>query len=374
MQLVFLRRLYSSAVRLSSAGGSLSLSTCSPSPTLSSAGCLASFFLLLRSLSASFLRFLSDSSPLVVVLVLSRSLSLAFSFSCLFSVIGNAVQGCLTVRFVLVCCLLFLSSGFVSYATGRGVSPVLFVFCESEWVTHIFVSSTLRSVLPSLFSLCFRCFFAVRSSTCFVYCSGIRCLLPCSGFSFSCRSWPLRLSATSPLFLCPVLLCLFHFPWSCLFLWWPALPPPYVSPLGGPYFLSCGCLFFLSLPLAPVCCLLHFLPLSSLRWLCPTLVPGFQFLLVLFCFHFPSVLFSLFVFSPRCLLLLPSWAPLLGVQLPSLLVTCSEVSWPLVDILFGYWLHIFVVFFLLLCFSLCYSTSLLSTFSSLSLCTFLVSV
>ena len=73
MQLVFLRRLYSSAVRLSSAGGSLSLSTCSPSPTPSSTGCLASFFLLLRSLYASFLRFLSDSSPLVVVLVLSLS-------------------------------------------------------------------------------------------------------------------------------------------------------------------------------------------------------------------------------------------------------------------------------------------------------------
>ena len=59
-------------------------------------------------------------------------------------------------------------------------------------------------------------------------------------------------------------------------------------------------------------------PLSSLRWLCPALVPGFQFSLVLFCFRFPSLFFSLFVFSPRCLLLLPSWAPL-GVQLPSCL-------------------------------------------------------
>ena len=120
LQLVFLRRLYSSAVRLSSAGGSLSLSTYSPSPTPSSAGYLASFFLLLRSLSASFLRFLSDSSPLVVVLFLSLSLSLAFSFLCLFSVIGNAVQGCLSVQFDLGCRLLFLSSGFVFYATERG--------------------------------------------------------------------------------------------------------------------------------------------------------------------------------------------------------------------------------------------------------------
>ena len=78
---------------------------------------------------------------------------------------------------------------------------MLFVFCESEWVTHVFVSSTLRDVLLSFFSLYFRCFFAIRSSTCFVYCSGVRCLLPCSGFSFSCRSWPLRLSTTSPLSL-----------------------------------------------------------------------------------------------------------------------------------------------------------------------------
>ena len=51
-------------------------------------------------------------------------------------------------------------------------------------------------VFCSLFSLCFCCFFAIRSSVCFVYCSSVRCLLPCSGF-FSCCSWPLRLSATS---------------------------------------------------------------------------------------------------------------------------------------------------------------------------------
>ena len=37
-----------------------------------------------------------------------------------FSVIGNAVQGCLSVQFDLVCCLLFLSSGFVFYVTERG--------------------------------------------------------------------------------------------------------------------------------------------------------------------------------------------------------------------------------------------------------------
>ena len=236
MQLVFLCRLYSSAVRLSSAGDSLSLSTCSPTPTPSSAGCLASFFLLLRSLSASFLRFLSDSSPLVAVLVLS--LSLVFSFSCLFSVISNTVQGCLSVRFDLVCRLLFLSSGFVFYVTERGGvgGPVLFVFCESEWVTHMFVSFTLRGVLLSLFALFspfglrLALFIAPVSGACF----------PAQGFLF------LVVRGLSDCWLpllffsgcCPVLLCLFPFPWSCLFLWWPALPPPYVSPLGSPYFLS----------------------------------------------------------------------------------------------------------------------------------------
>ena len=246
----------------------------------------------------------------------------------------------------LLCCSFSVNrNGLLTYLS----LPPSGVFCP------LFFRFAFAVSLP--FGLRLALFIAPVSGACF----------PAQGFLFlvvrglsDCRLPLLFFSGC-----CPVLLCLFHFPWSCLFLWWPALPPPYVSPLGGPYFLSCGCLFFHSLPLAPVCCLLHFLPLSSLRWLCPTLVPGFQFLLVLFCFHFPSVLFSLFVFSPRCLLLLPSWAPLLGVQLPSLLVTRSEVSWPLVDILFGYWLHIFVVFFLLLCFSLCYSTSLLSTFSSL---------
>ena len=62
----------------------------------------------------------------------------------------------------------------------------------------------------------------------------------------------------------------------------------------------------------------------------------------------------------------------LGFSFLYLLVNRSEVSWPLVDLLFGFGLRIFVFF--LFCFSLCYSTSLLSAFSGLPLCPFLVSV
>ena len=201
-------------------------------------------------------------------------------------------------------------------------------------------------VFCSLFSLCFRYFFAVRSSTCFVFAPLSGACFPAQRFLLSGRSWPLQLSATSPLFLWLLSgsLVSLSFPLE-LFLPLVACFASSIRLSSGwsLLLLSCGCLFFLSLPLSPVCCLRHFAPLSSLRWLCPALVPGFQFSLVLFCFRFPSVFFSLFVDLLRSLLL-PSWDPLLGVQLPSLLVTCSEVSWPLVDILFGYWLCIFVVF------------------------------
>ena len=159
---------------------------------------------------------------------------------------------------------------------------MLFVFCESEWVTHMFVSSTLRGVLLSLFavSLLFglrlALFIAPVSGACF----------PAQGFLFLVFLWPLQLSATSPLFLWLLsgsLVCL-SFPLE--------LSIPLVAcltssirlsssvVLSSP--LSCSRLFFLLLPLAPVCCLLHFAPLSLLRWLCPALFPGFQFSLVLF--------------------------------------------------------------------------------------------
>ena len=249
LQLKSLRSLYSYALYLSSASGSLSLvSTCSPSFPLP-------FLLWLLLLLSSF--FSSD---------LSLSLSREFSFSCLFSVVGNAVQGCLSVRFSFVCRLLFLCSGFVFYVAEGGGGllcfsfvvhrtgvlrclslppsgvfcsfffvlllvflcrsvlawlcllrrcPVLafvclfpflcsgFVFCESEWDTPMFLSSNLRGVFLFLFSFCFGVFFAVRPLTCFVYCSGVLYLLPCLRFSFYCRSLPLLFfSSRSPVPLC----------------------------------------------------------------------------------------------------------------------------------------------------------------------------
>ena len=120
LQLVFLRRLYPSMVRLSSAGGSLSLvSTCSPLPPLVAFAIFV--FFLLRSPSLPFF----VSFPILRLLLLfwfsfSLSLSRAFSFSCLFSVIGNAVHGCLSVQFAFVCRILFLCSGCVFYVLGRG--------------------------------------------------------------------------------------------------------------------------------------------------------------------------------------------------------------------------------------------------------------
>ena len=93
LQLIFLRRLYSSAVRLSSGGGSLSLvSTCSlSSPTPSSACCLCDLRLSsapvsLRFLSSFPFRFLASCCC-------TGCLSLSFSFSCLFSGLGNAATG-----------------------------------------------------------------------------------------------------------------------------------------------------------------------------------------------------------------------------------------------------------------------------------------
>ena len=224
LQLESLCHLYSSALRLSSAVGSLYLvSTCSPSFPLIFLHwlllLLSSFFLLLRSLFFLF------------ALV---SLSREFALSCLFSLVGNAVQGCLSVKFSFVSRLLFLCSGFVFYApegggglpcfsfavhctgvlrclslppsgmfcpflfsfafgdslpfglrlavsttpvsgtcfrlsfsllklrfvffaleVGGGWSPVLFVFCETEWDILMFFSSNLRGVFLFLFSFCF---------------------------------------------------------------------------------------------------------------------------------------------------------------------------------------------------------------------------
>ena len=136
---------------------------------------------------------------------------------------------------------------------------------------------------------------------------------------------------------CPVLLCVFPFPWSCLFLWWPALPHPYVSPLGGPFFLSpavaysffcCRWLRYVVFStLLPFLCYdgsaLRLFRVSSFHLFCSASA-------FLPC-SFPCLSFRLgaFFFSPVGLLFL-------GFSFPPLLVTCSKVSWPLVDILFGY--------------------------------------
>ena len=225
----------------------------------------------------------------------------------------------------------------------------MFVFCDSERGTLMFVSSTLRGVLL------FFVFFAVRSSNCFVYCSSVQYLLPCSEFLFvvvrclsACRLPLLFFSSR-----CPVHSCLFLFTWS-LFI---SLVAYLASSLSlssrlSLLPLSCSCLFFLLLLLAPVFCLIHFAPLF-LRCggsaLCDFRISGFT---QLFCSAsaFTRYSFLCFVFSPRCLLLLTCWAPLLGFRFPYSLVGCSDVSWPPVDVLIGSWLCLFVFLFLLLCF------------------------
>ena len=144
------RRLYSYALRLSSASGSLSLvSTCSPSFPLPFLRwlllLLSSFFLPLRPLSFSFCFGLS----------LSLSLSRKFSFSCLFSVVGNAVQGCLcSVLFRFSSSLLMLRLRFLC-AGGRWGSPMFFVWCASHRGSPLFVFSSLRGVLLFLFRFAF---------------------------------------------------------------------------------------------------------------------------------------------------------------------------------------------------------------------------
>ena len=118
--------------------------------------------------------------------------------------------------------------------------------------TPMFVSSTLRGDC----SLFFILLFGLRLA--FVYCSGVLCLLPCSGISFSCCSLPLRLSSGSffPfLVFCGV--CLL-FRLSCLYL--VVVRYSHVS------FFSLGVCLFLVLPtyLLPesLLSLLSFLQLS----------------------------------------------------------------------------------------------------------------
>ena len=120
----------------------------------------------------------------------------------------------------------------------------------------------------------------------YLLCLLLRCPVraPCSGFSFII----VRCLSSFSLVVFRFTRVFFFSLGVCMFLCLPTLPPPCVSPLCGLFIrsprISCS---FLFLPLAPVCCLIHFASLSSLRWLGPARVPGFRFhLLVLFCFCF----------------------------------------------------------------------------------------
>ena len=107
------------------------------------------------------------------------------------------------------------------------------------------------------FLFCFRCFFAIRSSTCF------NLLLRCPVLASLLWFFFLLSFGASPtvVWLSYLYLVIFRFTrvsffslGVCLFLCLPTLPPPCVSPLCCLYFRSPGVSFsFLSLPLAPVC-------------------------------------------------------------------------------------------------------------------------
>ena len=177
--------------------------------------CWSPFFLLLRTLSASFLRFLSDSLPLTLAVVLSLSLSLSPPPPLVsFSDLGNSATG-LPLRFGSHSFVVFFSTvpasfsmsqrgrggggggaSVLSYSTFRGVCP-LFVsfslrFYEPEKgrgggvSTPMFVLFHPPECLPS-FLLCLAVFllpFGLRVA--FVCSSGVLCLLPCSVISFCC--------------------------------------------------------------------------------------------------------------------------------------------------------------------------------------------
>ena len=131
-----------------------------------------------------------------------------------------------------------------------GLSPVLFVFSlNRKGGTLMFVSSTLRGVCSLLFSFCFRCFFAVRSSTCFVYCSGVLSVLTRSGFLLFFLVVRCLSDCLPPLFFFhsrgPVHSCLFLLAWSLyisLFAFFPSSLS--LSTLWSLLPLSWGFLFF----------------------------------------------------------------------------------------------------------------------------------
>ena len=75
----------------------------------------------------------------------------------------------------------------------------MFVFCVSDRGILRSLSLPPSGViaLSLSFSFCFRFSLLFGLRLAFVYCSGVLCLLPCSGISFYCHSLPLRLSSGS---------------------------------------------------------------------------------------------------------------------------------------------------------------------------------
>ena len=305
-------------------------------------------FLLLWSPSASFLCFLSDSSTLVVVLVLSLSLARARFPSRVFSpylvTLFRVASLFGSLSFVVFSS--YAQAAFSMHRRGGG-SPVLFVFCNLERGTPMFVSSNLRGVLL-FFRFAFGVFFAIWSSTCFVYCSSVPYLLPCSEFFFivvRCISacWLPLLFFFSR---CTVHSCLsFYLEFISFFGALPCLlPASLLSVALTSALLRLPVLSFvavgsgiLSYTLSSPFFAAMALPYASSRFpvslACSVLLPlslGILLLVLSFCL-------CVFFFSPVGLLCL-------GFRYPSSLVGCSEDSWPPVDVLFGSWLRLFVSF------------------------------
>ena len=133
----------------------------------------------------------------------SLSLSLSFSFSCLFSLLGNAaLQCCLSVlvHLLLWYSVRMLRLRFLCAGVGVGVSPALFVFCDSTGGYSVVCLFQPPGYLLSPFR------FAFGVSLPFGLCLAFVCLLRCPlltsllRFSFYYRSLPLRLLYNYPVF------------------------------------------------------------------------------------------------------------------------------------------------------------------------------
>ena len=201
LQLVFLRRLYSSTVRLSSAGGSFSLvSTCSPSsPTPSSACCLCDLRLSSAPVSLHFLS--SFPFRFLAFCCCFGSLSLPLSPSRVFSP-SLVTLSRVASQFCLHSFVVFSSYAPASFSMrrrGGGLQCCSFSVSR-KGDTPMFVSSTLRGVCSLVLLSVFLChsIFALLSSIarCPVLASLLRFFFLLFFFVVCC----LRLSSGSPVF------------------------------------------------------------------------------------------------------------------------------------------------------------------------------